>query len=380
MSIETKTLYSRASPFLARLKDRKLLSGEGSTKEVYHISLTIKESELDFRPGDAVAVLPENDPLFVDPLLEALHLSGREPVLDPRTKEALLSRDFFLKRAHLGRLSLKFLKAVAPALDDPALSSLCQEDRKEELTAFLDATEPVDLLKRAKKTFTFEEISPHFLPLLPRFFSIASSTKIYSDEIHLLLSVPAYWKKGEKRFGTATHFLCHLAKEESSIPLYIQRAPHFYLPSDPQAPLILIGPGTGVAPFRAFLQERQTASPCGKQWLFFGERSRCADFYYEEEWKREVLKGRLRLDLAFSRDQDKKIYVQDRMCEHGKELWLWLQEGAFLYICGDAQKMAKAVHAALLRIVEKEGGLSAEEAAAYLKRLRCDKRYCLDIY
>jgi sulfite reductase (NADPH) flavoprotein alpha-component len=220
-----------------------------------------------------------------------------------------------------------------------------------------------------------------FAPLLPRFYSVASSPKTHPDEVHLTVALSTYDHHGELRYGVASHFLCHIAEENATaIPSYVQPTPHFTLPHNHEAHIIMIGPGTGVAPFRGFLHERLAHNAPGKNWLFFGERHRAFDFFYEEFWTSLVGQNKLRLDLAFSRDQEDKQYVQHRLTENGKELWSWLQEGAYLYLCGDADPMAKEVEATLLQIFKEHGNLAEADAKAYLKSMRHERRYLIDVY
>jgi sulfite reductase (NADPH) flavoprotein alpha-component len=226
-----------------------------------------------------------------------------------------------------------------------------------------------------------EELPSLTLPLLPRFYSIANSPKVFPHEIHLLVAHHTYHNHGQTRRGVASHFLCEIAQiGTTSLPIYLQPTPHFTLPEDPRADIILIGPGTGVAPFRAFLQERLATQAPGRNWLFFGERHRAYDFYYQEFWLALEEQGHLRLDLAFSRDTPQKIYVQHKMYESRKSLWNWLEHGAFFYICGDATRMVKEVETTLCHIVKEEGKKSEEEALAYLKQLKRAKRYLTDVY
>ncbi len=372
MPTVTNTTISRSTPLLCRLKSRFLLSKQGSTKEVYHITLCIKGSELEFKPGDAVGILPQNPPILVKRALNSLNLKGDETVTDPRTKEKISVEAFLSTQANLSRLTSKMLQAIDPERFN-ALS-------KEDLTAYLYSNEPHDLFTQAKTPPALGTLVPLFAPLLPRFYSIASSARAHPDEIHLTVAVPSFIKDGEKRYGTASSFLSHQANEETPIPLYVQAAPHFALPKDETTHLIMIGPGTGVAPFRAFVQERKAQEATGKNWLFFGERNCNCDFYYEAEWRRYMEEGHLKLTKAFSRDQKDRVYVQDRLLENGSEIWRWLQEGTTLYVCGNAKNMAKAVDCALHHIAQTEGALSSDAARAYLTSLRKDKRYLTDVY
>ena len=328
---------------------------------MYHISLSIKNSRLKFKPGDAIAILPQNSSSQAESYLNALNLTGNETFTCPRTKQDLSARTFFLTSANLSRLTSKMTRSLAP-----------------EHSCDSTYTEPLELLRQIKTPPPLDALAPLFAPLLPRFYSIASSLSAFPDEIHLTVAVPNFVIDGQKRYGTASSFLCHQATSDTPIPLYVQPTPHFTLPETPSTNLIMIGPGTGIAPFRAFLQERESQGATGKHWLFFGERNSKTDFYYEEEWQRYTQENCLKLDLAFSRDQDHKIYVQDRLLEHAQEVWEWIEEGAILYVCGDAKKMAKSVNTTLLHIVQTEG--NQPDPSAFLKTLRKQRRYLTDVY
>ena len=328
---------------------------------MHHISLSIKGSGLEFEPGDAIGILPQNPTSQVDHFLSALNLTGDETFTCPRTEQDIASRKFLQTAANLTRLTTKMAKLLAT-----------------EHSCDLTEMDPLELLHQIKTLPAIDTLAPLFAPLLPRFYSIASTLSAFPDEIHLTIAVPTFVIDGQRRYGIASSFLCHQATTETPISLYIQPAIHFTLPQDASAPLIMIGPGTGIAPFRAFIQEREAQSATGKHWIFFGERSRKTDFYYEEEWQRHIQENRLKLDLAFSRDQAHKIYVQDRLLENAKEVWQWIDEGACLYVCGDAKKMAKAVDATLKHIIQTEG--KHPDSGAFLRNLRKQRRYLTDVY
>ncbi len=349
-------MYSRTQPYIARIKERALLSGASSTKKTYHIVLQIEETELPFKVGDSVGVIPTNDPQVVDRIIAKLHATGNEEIYDPRTHTTNTFREVLLHKANIGKVSFHKLfdveKTASPLIElvehhQPSPSELCKV----------------------------------LLPLMPRFYSIASSPKMYLNEIHLTVAFATYTLNGQIHFGVGSHFLCKQAEIESTpIPIYVQPSNHFTLPSDPNASIILIGPGTGIAPFRAFIQERLATQAEGRNWIFFGERNQASDFYYGTFWTELEKQGRIRLDTAFSRDQEEKIYVQHKMLEQKKSLWAWIQEGSYIYVCGDAEKMAKDVDAALQQIAREEGGMTEEDARKYIKSLRLDKRYLLDVY
>ncbi len=348
-------MYNRTHPFHARIKQRALLTGPTSTKKTYHLSLDLSAGEFPFQVGDSIAVLPINDPTLVDRIIHTLQATGNEEIFDARSNTTHLFRDYLLHKANLHKVS--FHKLFPVEKTSSPLLELLQSHRPH----------PTELCKV-------------LLPLMPRFYSIASSPKVFPQEIHLLVAFVEYTLNEHRYFGVGSHFLCREAAIESTpIPIYLQPSHHFALP-DPNASIILIGPGTGIAPFRAFLQERLATQAPGLNWLFFGERNRASDFYYSDFWEELEKQGRLRLDLAFSRDQAEKVYVQHKMLENKKTLWEWIQRGSYLYVCGDAQEMAKDVDAALQRIVQEEGSMTEEEARKYLKTLRAEKRYLLDVY
>lgn len=348
-------MHSRTHPCIARIKERYLLTGPLSTKKTYHIALDIENANLSFQVGDSIGVIPSNDPALIDQILHKLNATGKEEIFDARSNIAASFRDYLLYKANINKVS--FHKLFPVEKTNMPLLQLVEKHRPS----------PSELCKV-------------LLPLMPRFYSIASSPKVFPHEIHLTVAHVTYLINGQMQYGVGSHFLCDRAEIGSTpIPIYVQPSHHFTLPS-PAAPIILIGPGTGIAPFRAFLQERLASSCQEPNWLIFGERNRATDFYYSDFWLDLEKQGHIRLDLAFSRDQSEKIYVQHKMLEQKKEFWKWMQQGAFIYICGDAEKMAKDVDATLQRIVHEEGGMPEEDARKYLKNLRAEKRYLLDVY
>ncbi|MBU6383605.1 MAG: sulfite reductase [Verrucomicrobia bacterium] len=348
-------MYSRIHPYISRIKERSLLTGPGSSKKTYHIVLDLEEA-LPFKVGDSIGVIPSNDAAVVDRILQLMGVGSQEEIEDPKTGQTVLFRDFLLHRANISKVSFHKLFPV----EKTALPLL-------------------ELLQHHKPGP--RELSRVLLPLLPRFYSIASSTRVFPNEVHLTVSFVHFELNGQTYFGVGSYFLCVQAEIESTpIPIYVQPSNHFTLPEDPNRSIIMIGPGTGVAPFRAFMQERMAGQAEGRNWLFFGERNRETDFYYGDYWLELEKQGRLRLSTAFSRDQAHKIYVQHKMLEEKKSLWEWIEEGAILYVCGDAEEMAKDVDAALQQIAQEEGGMSEEEARKFLKTLRHERRYVCDVY
>ncbi len=377
---------SRLHPATATIKERYLLTKTGSTKYTSHVTLDTSLISLDYKVGDSIGIYAQNDPVLVKHLIEAMHAEGDEEIKDPRSEKVFTLWDFLSFKANLSRLTSSFLKLFYECEQSHdkknALHRLLLSENKPLLSQYLSTHDPLDLLKEYQEVNApLQQLCEQFGPLLPRFYSIANSKLQHPDEIHLTVALFTFSHQGEKRYGVGSHFLCHLAQvNETPIPIYVQPAHYFTLPEDDAAPIIMVGPGTGVAPFRAFMQERIAKGASGKNWLFFGERNRASDYFYKEDWERWTAAGKLQLDLAFSRDQSEKIYVQHRMHEKAAELWNWLQEGAYFYVCGDAHRMAKDVEAMLQKIASERGQMSEEAAKAYVKMLRTQKRYMADVY
>jgi len=362
---------NRKDPFKATLKQRLRLSKEGSPKEVYHLTLGIEGSGIEYKPGDSIGIFPRNSFDSVEATLKAINATGDEMIIDNKKGDSLPFRQFLTERANITSVTKKLVELTAnPALEDldrQAIKTLANEHHV------------WDFLTQYKRSeISPQELSDNLLHLLPRLYSIASSQQSCKDEVHLTIAMQQYDTGGHTRYGVATRFLCHEAPlNEPNIPLYLQDGHHFRLPEDLETPIIMVGAGTGIAPFRAFLQEREDAK---KNWLFFGQCTSKHDFYYEDFWKELIDTGSLRLETAFSRDQENKIYVQHRISEKGEELMQWLNEGAKLYVCGDAKRMAKDVDEALQEVICKHGNMDEQEAKDYMRQLRKDKRYLRDIY
>ncbi len=369
--------FSRVSPFSAVIKERYPLTKLGSTKETHHVVLDLKNSQMSFKVGDSLGIYGDNDPTLVQRLIAAMRVNPETSIIHPRTQEEMSVMTFLTKKANISRLTSSFLK-VFP--HEAGLINLL--NNKIALDHYLATNDVLDfLLEFGHLPFALQELITAFSPLLPRFYSVASSLLTHPNEVHLTVAVSTYQHRDELRYGVASHFLSHLAEvEKTPIPCYVQSTPHFTLPQDDAIPLIMVGPGTGVAPFRGFLQERVARNAAGKHWLFFGERHRDYDFFYEEFWNDLVNQDKLALDLAFSRDQNDKVYVQHKLYEKGSQIWEWLQQGAHFYICGEADPMAKDVESALHRICLDFGGLTPQDAQNYIKQLRSQKRYLADIY
>jgi sulfite reductase (NADPH) flavoprotein alpha-component len=377
---KVSSLYNKKNPFAAAVLDNFILNGRGSAKETRHVELSLEGSGLVFEPGDSLGVMPSNCPDLVAELIQTLKLKPDEPVI---THEGEMTLQNALSHAYeITTLTRPFIAKYAERAQANELNALLLEDNKKQLTEFIYGRDIIDLVQR----FPVEGITPgEFIGLLrklpPRLYSIASSYQANSDEVHLTIAAVRYESYGRPRKGVASvHFAERLA-EGDTVPIYVDANKNFKLPADPNAPIIMIGPGTGVAPFRAFVEEREALDAGGQNWLFFGDQHFTTDFLYQIEWQRWLKDGVLtRMDVAFSRDTEHKVYVQHRMLEKSKDLYAWLQEGAYLYVCGDAERMAHDVHAALIAIVAKEGGVSSQKAGEYIKGLQKDKRYQRDVY
>lgn len=377
---EEATGWSRERPFPARLKTNRRLSAEGSGKDVRHFEIDLAGSGLEYEVGDALGVRPANDPELVDLLLAQLGFPPEAPVPGPGTSE-LPVREALLLEYDVARIPLPMLRHFADHTGDATLIRVAAPEANGELTAFLRGRDLLDLL-RAHPTVRFAPAE--FVGLLrrlqPRLYSISSSLKASPGEVHLTVSAVRYEAHGRKRGGVASTFLADRCPPSNPVPVYVHSNPAFRPPA-PDRPLVMIGPGTGIAPFRAFLLERRATGATGKNWLFFGDQRAATDFLYREEIEAFSKEGLLaRLDLAWSRDQAEKVYVQHRMLDAAGPLWDWLEGGAALYVCGDAGRMAKDVDAALHQVIERAGSLSAAAARDYVARLQAERRYQRDVY
>ncbi len=385
-SKEEHPVVDRLHPAIATIKDRYLLTGDGSTKQTFHVILDLSRAPIYFKVGDSIGIYAQNDPILVEHLIQAMKAKAEDQITDPRSGAPMSLWHFLSFKANLSRLTSSFLKLFyeCEQIHDKKtrLHRMLQQENKPLLIQYLGAHDPLDLFKEYEDVHApLQDICAQFGPLLPRFYSVASSQLLYKDEVHLTVALFSFTHQSQQRYGVGSHFLCHLASpKETPVPIYVQPAHYFTLPADDRAPIIMVGPGTGVAPYRAFMQERIIKGSNGKNWLFFGERNRKSDYFYEEEFEKLKSEGKLRLDLAFSRDQEEKIYVQNRMYENASDLWAWLQEGAYFYVCGDAHRMAKDVEHALQRIVQEQGNMSEEAAKAYVRSMRSEKRYLADVY
>jgi sulfite reductase (NADPH) flavoprotein alpha-component len=360
-------IYSKANPFPAEITESVNLNSSRSTKQTIHLELSLEGSGLTFEPGDSIGIMPQNDPGMVEALLRATGLDGGD---------ALRAR--LASELDITVLSRQVIEGYAALNPDPRLRDLLAGDA---WRAYVAGRQIIDLLEDFPVKLTPAQLSGLLRRLPPRLYSVASSLAAIPDEAHLLIGVVRYDSHGRSRSGVASAFVADRLRVSDKVQVYVKPNRNFRLPDDPDRPIVMVGPGTGVAPYRAFLQHRQAAGAAGRNWLFFGDRSFTHDFLYQLGWQEWLKDGLLtRLDVAFSRDQPEKIYVQHRLWERRAELFAWLEDGAHLYVCGDEKAMAKDVHAALAAIVADRSGRAAEAAEAYLADLKKQRRYQRDVY
>jgi sulfite reductase (NADPH) flavoprotein alpha-component len=371
--------FDKRNPFPAKIIDNIVLTGRGSSKETRHIEISLAGSGLAFEPGDALGVAPRNDPALVEKILASLGLDGATP-LALKGSETPVARALE-ERFEITALTPRFLDHWAELSGAGNLKNLIGEERAEARAAYFREHHIVDVIR----AFPAPGLSPETFvaglrPLQPRLYSIASSLSANPDEAHLTVSTVRYQLHGEARAGVASGFFADRCAPDAVVPVYIQSNPHFRLPAD-DIPIIMIGAGTGVAPYRAFVQEREARGAAGRSWLFFGERNFRTDFLYQTEWQVWLKDKTLtRMDVAFSRDRTQKAYVQHRLVEQGRDAFAWLEEGAHIYVCGDAARLAPDVHEALIGIVEAHGARVREDAEEYVRALQRDHRYQRDVY
>ena len=372
--------YSRKNPYPAELLERVKLNAEGSAKETIHLEFKLEETALTYEAGDSLAVLAHNADDVVQDIITLTKLNPSSLVKIKGESYTLL--DSLTCKLDITTLSLSVIKRYNELIKDKRLEELLKAENKNDLQDYISGREIIDLLYE----FPAEELSADALisimrKLPSRLYSIASSPKAHPQEVHLTVAVVRYHTHGRERKGVCSTFLAERISKGSKAEVFVTTNKKFKLPVNNETPIIMVGPGTGIAPFRAFIEERKATSATGKNWLFFGDQHYSTDFLYQSEWQNYLNEGILtKLDVAFSRDQKEKIYVQNRMLDNSRELFTWLEQGAYFYVCGDATRMANDVDDALHDIVEKEGGLEQEDAKAYVKMLKDEKRYLRDVY
>ncbi|MEY4487899.1 MAG: hypothetical protein RIQ79_407 [Verrucomicrobiota bacterium] len=382
------SIYSKENPFPAKLTENRLLNKPGSAKETRHFIVSLAGGDLSYKAGDSLGVFPTNRPTEVAEIIERLGASGDELVSPAMLK---LPAPITLREALSHRLALSgptakivntLLAKTTDAGEKARLAELVKPEAKDALTGFLDEREYADLLAEFPHAkLTPQEFVDHQRKLMPRLYSIASSSKVYPREIHLTVAVVRYTTNHRERHGVCSTFLAdRMRVGETTAPVFVSNS-HFGPPEDTTKDAIMVGPGTGIAPFRAFVQDRVAAGATGRNWVFFGDQKSSTDYLYQEEWENYLAKGQVaRLDLAWSRDQGVKVYVQDKMRANAAELWAWVKNGGYFFVCGDAKRMAKDVDQALHDIIAEQGAMPIEQAQEYVKQMKKDKRYQRDVY
>ncbi len=378
-AVESRAPYDRDRPFSAEVLTNQKITGRNSGKDVRHIELSLEGSGLRYEPGDALAVVADNPPRLIESLIAEL---GADPLEAVRLGDDMLTfREALGSRLEITAASTSFLKAWAAHAANPELDRLLEPAQQGALTEFLYEHQIIDVVRRFPAVVDAQGFATCLRALGPRSYSIASSLEANPGEVHLTVAAVRYEAFGSEHEGAASTYLADRVAEGDSVRVYVEPNRRFRLPADDTLPIIMIGPGTGVAPFRAFIEERDERAAAGDNWLFFGDRTFTDDFLYQTEWQRYLKSGLLtRLDVAFSRDQSAKVYVQDRIRERAAEVFAWIGKGAYIYVCGDAKRMAGDVHAALADVLSAEGGLSAEAAEQRLKELKRAGRYQRDVY
>jgi len=378
-SVPPAPRYSREQPFTAPVLANDRITGRGADRDVRHLEISLEGSGLTYKPGDALGVWHENPPTVVAAVLAAVGATGEESVTIEGQARSL--REWLGREREITRLTRPFLAELATRSGSPALAEALAPGNEGRLRALLKDEQLVDVLRRHPAAWPAEELVKALRPLAPRLYSIASSSAAVGEEAHLTVAVVDYERDGDQRWGAASAHLASLTGDGATVRVFVEPNERFRLPDDPSRDVIMIGPGTGVAPYRGFLQEREAQGATGRNWLVFGARHFASEFLYQVEWQDAARKGLLdRMDVAFSRDRTPRAYVQDRLREAGAEVYAWLQGGAHLYVCGDSERMAPDVHDALVEIVAAHGGFDRDAAEAWLRRLADERRYLRDVY
>ena len=374
--------YSRTNPFYAEVLENINLNGRGSNKETRHLELSLEGSGLVYEPGDSLGIYPTNDPALVDELIQTCGWNAEEAVTVHKNGDTLPLKEALTSHFEITVLTKPLLQKIAELTKSESLHALLEEGNEEKLKEYIAGR---DLVDAARDFGPFEGTAADFTSILrkipARLYSIASSLKANDEEVHLTIGAVRYDAHGRERQGVCSILCAERLQPGDTLPVYIQHNQNFKLPQDPDAPIIMVGPGTGIAPFRSFMQEREEMGANGKSWLFFGDQHFVTDFLYQTEWQKWLKDGVLtKMDVAFSRDTEEKVYVQHQMKKQSKELFEWLEQGAYVYICGDEKHMAHDVHNTLLSIIQEEGAMSKEKAESYLANLQQQKRYQRDVY
>ncbi len=376
----SKPKYNRKNPFSSKIISNRLLTSEKSSKETRHYEFSLKGSGLSYEAGDALNVIPQNCPELVADIVTAISCTGTED--EPVNGEAITLSEALRTRFEIKLPSKELLQEIARRSGNQELNALLESDDKNALSKYLWGRDILDLLLQFPSVqFSAAEFLGLLKPLQHRAYSISSSGKMYPDSVHLTVASVRYQAHNRNHKGVCSTYMADLVDESSEVKIFFSPNKSFRVPEDDSLPMIMVGPGTGIAPFRAFLQEREFRQATGKNWLLFGDRNAATDYIYQDEIEAMQKKGILtRLDLAFSRDQQEKIYVQDRMIENGAEMFSWLEQGGSFFVCGDATYMAKDVDKALHTLIEKHGNKTTDQAVDYVNQLKKEKRYVRDVY
>lgn len=379
---KNKPTFSRTNPFQAKVLKNVNLNGAGSNKETRHIELSLKGSGLTYNPGDALGVFPENDPELVDSLLAEMKWDPEMPVIISKQGDTLPLKEALTTHFEITLLTKKILQKAAELTENEELKKLVLPENVNLLKEYIYGRDLLDLLHDfGPWNAGAQEIVSLLRKMPPRLYSIASSLNAHPEEVHLTIGAVRYSSHGRDRKGVCSVQCAERTKEGDTLPVFVQPNKHFHLPESHETDIIMVGPGTGIAPFRSFIEERAVNKASGRTWLFFGDQHAATDFLYKEELEQYQKDGVLtRLDTAFSRDSEQKVYVQHKMLENSKELYSWLENGACFYVCGDKEHMAKDVHNALIDVIEKEGAMSREEAESFVNSLQKEGRYQRDVY
>ncbi|QIZ06451.1 sulfite reductase subunit alpha [Priestia megaterium] len=374
--------FSRTNPFQVKVHKNVNLNGAGSSKETRHIELSLNSFGLSYVPGDALGIIPQNDPELVGSLLEEMDWDEETPVTINKKGDTLPLKEALTTHFEITLLTKKILQQAVELTENEELRKLLLVENANQLKEYTYGRDLLDMLRDfGPWNASAEKIVSLLRKLTPRLYSIASSIAANPEEVHLTIGAVRYTAHGRERKGVCSVLVAERLQEGDTLPIFIQSNKHFHLPESGDKDIIMVGPGTGIAPFRSFIQERAVTEATGRSWLFFGDQYAASDFLYQDELEQYQKDGVLtRLETAFSRDTEQKVYVQHRMLEDSKELFEWLENGAYFYVCGDKQYMAKDVHNALISVIEKEGAMTREEAEAYLNEMREQGRYQRDVY
>jgi sulfite reductase (NADPH) flavoprotein alpha-component len=379
---DAQTTFSRTNPFPAKVLKNINLNGAGSSKETRHIELSLEGSGLSYVPGDALGVVPSNDPDLVAALLEEMHWDEETAVIINKQGETLPLKEALTSYFEITLLTKKILQQAAAFTENEELQKLVLVENAVQLKEYCYGRDLLDMFREfGPWKATAQEIVSLLRKMTPRLYSISSSIAANPNEVHLTIGAVRYTSHGRERKGVCSVLCAERVHDGDTLPVFVQANKHFHLPESEDKDIIMVGPGTGIAPFRSFIQERAVNKVTGRSWLFFGDQHAASDFLYQNELEQYQQHGILtKLDAAFSRDTAQKVYVQHKMLEHGKELFEWLEKGAYFYVCGDKERMAKDVNDALITVIEKEGAMTRETAEAYLKEMQKQGRYQRDVY